>query len=81
VTKSVTSALVGAAIARGAIADVRQPVVSLLPDYAAAARSDPAKADITVEHLLAMTAGLDWDESTPITDPRNTLGQMNASDD
>jgi CubicO group peptidase (beta-lactamase class C family) len=81
VTKSVTSALVGAAIARGAIADVRQPVVSLLREYAAAAETDPPKAAITVEHLLTMTVGLDWDESLPISDSRNTLAQMNASAD
>jgi CubicO group peptidase (beta-lactamase class C family) len=81
VTKSVTSALVGAAIARGIIGDVRQPVVSVLSDYAAAAQADAPKAAVTIEHLLTMTAGLDWDESLPITDPRNTLAQMNASDD
>src|SRR5262245_51273057 len=33
VTKSVTSALVGAAVARGAIASAQQPVAALLPDF------------------------------------------------
>lgn len=82
VTKSVTSALVGAAIARGAIAGVQQPVSALLPAFAAAAQVDPAKHDIRIEHLLTMSSGLDWDETTtPNGDPRNTLTLMNASAD
>src|SRR5262245_4007841 len=52
VTKSVTSALVGAAIARGSISGIEQPVTELLPEIAAAAETDPAKSLIHVEHLL-----------------------------
>jgi CubicO group peptidase (beta-lactamase class C family) len=59
VTKSVTSALVGAAIARGAIGSVQQPVMALLPAFAAAAVADPAKNDIRVEHLLTMVTARD----------------------
>ena len=81
VTKSVTSALIGLAIARGAILDSHQPVVAVLPDYAAALRDDPAKAALRIDHLLTMSAGMDWDESLPIVDTRNTLGQMNGSPD
>jgi CubicO group peptidase (beta-lactamase class C family) len=82
VTKSVTSALIGVAVARGAIAGVQQPVAAVLPAFAAAALSDPAKGRIRVEDLLTMSAGLDWDETTiPNGDPRNTLTQMNASPD
>jgi CubicO group peptidase (beta-lactamase class C family) len=82
VTKSVTSALVGAAVARGAIASMQQPVAALLPDFAAAVTSDPAKAAIRVVDLLTMSSGLDWDEqSLPNTDARNTLTQMNNSAD
>ena len=82
VTKSVTSALVGAAIARGAIGGVEQPVTALLPAFADAARTDPAKNAIRLEHLLTMSSGLDWDEiSTPNGDSRNTLTQMNGSAD
>jgi CubicO group peptidase (beta-lactamase class C family) len=82
VTKSVTSALVGAAVARGAIASVQQPVAALLPEFAAEVSADPAKAAIRVVDLLTMSAGLDWDEqSLPSTDSRNTLTQMNNSAD
>jgi len=81
VTKSVTSALIGLAIARGALSDVHRPVVDVLPEYAEAARSDPAKAAIRIDHLLTMSSGMDWDESTAISDPRNILAQMNQSAD
>jgi len=81
VTKSVTSALVGAAIARGVVRDVQQSVASLLPEFAAAVRDDPPKAAIRVVDLLTMSAGLDWDESLPSSDGRNTLTQMNNSAD
>jgi CubicO group peptidase (beta-lactamase class C family) len=56
--KSVISALVGIAIARGDIPSVRQPLVGLLPDEPAF-RSDPRKQRITVEDLLSMRAGLE----------------------
>jgi CubicO group peptidase (beta-lactamase class C family) len=81
VTKSVTSALIGIAIARGSISDVHQAAAAVLPEYADAARDDAAKAAIRIEHLLTMSSGIDWDESLPITDPRNTLAQMNQSAD
>jgi CubicO group peptidase (beta-lactamase class C family) len=80
-TKSVTSALVGAAIQRGFLTDVEQPVSSVLPSFAAAVADDPGKARIRLVDLLTMSSGLDWDESWPYDDPRNTLAQMNASRD
>src|SRR5262245_34661049 len=64
VTKSVTAALIGAAIARGAIASAQQPVVAALPAFDAAARDDPAKRQIRIEHFLTMSSGLDWDETS-----------------
>ena len=82
VTKSVTSALVGAAIARAPIGGVDRPVTALLPAFADAARTDPAKNAIRLEHLLTMSSGLDWDETSTVNgDSRNTLTQMNASPD
>ena len=54
-SKSVISALVGIAVARGHIRDVRQPLAELLP--AETRGLDSARA-ITVEDLLTMRAGL-----------------------
>lgn len=58
VTKSVTSLLVGIALDKRYLKSVHQPVVSLLPG-AAPATLDPRKRQITIEHLLTMTSGLD----------------------
>ncbi|MEZ5320014.1 MAG: serine hydrolase [Vicinamibacterales bacterium] len=79
VSKTVTSTLVGIALARGEIASVRQRIASLLPDRAQALAGD--KARITLEQVLAMSTGLDWDESAPYSDPTNDERRMGASDD
>jgi CubicO group peptidase (beta-lactamase class C family) len=55
-SKSVISALVGIALARGHLRDVRQPLSELLP--AETRGLDSAHAAITVEDLLTMRAGL-----------------------
>jgi CubicO group peptidase (beta-lactamase class C family) len=56
-SKSVIASLVGIAIARGQIRDVRQPIGELLPE--ATRDLDPAKRAITVEDLLTMRSGLE----------------------
>lgn len=58
VAKSVVAALVGAAIDRGLIDGVEQPVAALLPD-AVPEEPDPMLAQVTVGNLLSMQAGLD----------------------
>jgi CubicO group peptidase (beta-lactamase class C family) len=61
VTKSITGALVGAALADGSLRDLEQPLVELLP--AQADRMSPAVAAITLRQLLTMTSGLPGDGS------------------
>jgi len=56
VTKSVTSMLVGIAMADHHLADLNAPVYSLLPVQTS---DDPRKAHLTLAHLLSMTSGLD----------------------
>lgn len=56
VTKSVTSMLVGIAIAEHRLDDLNAPVYPLL---AAQSTDDPRKAQITLADLLSMTSGLD----------------------
>ena len=60
--KSVTNLMVGALVARGDVS---------LDDDGLRAEWTDARADITVEDLLRMTSGLEWDETyelgTPIT--------------
>jgi CubicO group peptidase (beta-lactamase class C family) len=55
--KSVISALVGIAIERRVIADVRTPIVTFFPELAR--DTDVAKQKITVEDLLTMRSGLE----------------------
>ena len=55
--KSVISALVGIALDRGLIADVRTPIVTFFPEVAR--DPDPGKKAITVEDLLTMRSGLE----------------------
>jgi CubicO group peptidase (beta-lactamase class C family) len=81
VTKSVTSMLVGIAIDQGAIEGLDVPVAQLLPDYTTA-NPDPRREQMTLEHLLAMSDGIDWREHDfPYEDQRNTVRQMKASAD
>ena len=56
VTKSVTSALTGIALARGCLPGLDAPMLAFFPERAAQVR-DPRKRAITVRHLLQMRAG------------------------
>jgi CubicO group peptidase (beta-lactamase class C family) len=57
-SKSIVSALVGIAIARGHLRGVDQTVAELLPAYFGP-QTDPRKRAITVEDLLTMRSGLE----------------------
>jgi CubicO group peptidase (beta-lactamase class C family) len=81
VTKSVNSILIGIAIDQHLIRGVDQRISELLPEYAdVLAEGDKAK--LRLQDLLAMSAGLAWDESTyPYTDPRNDHIRMYGAAD
>ena len=57
VAKSVLSALVGIAIGQGAIGSVQDPITKYLPELAG---RDKRFGAITIQDLLTMTSGLDW---------------------
>ena len=61
VTKSVVSALTGLAIERSDIGSVDDPIGGYLDSLVS--DLEPEKAAITIEHLLTMASGLEWDES------------------
>ena len=61
VTKSVTSSLVGIALQEKLIADLDQKIGIWLPETLAP-DVDPRTRNITLRHLLTMTAGFEWDE-------------------
>jgi CubicO group peptidase (beta-lactamase class C family) len=73
VTKSVTSTLVGIALADGSLRSLDQTLADLLPQRRAA--MSPAVAAVTLRQLLTMSAGLDADG------PNSTVGGWGASKD
>lgn len=58
VTKSVTSALIGMAIADGYVDSVEQPITDFIPELAS-----EGFADVTIHHLLTMTSGSSYQEN------------------
>ncbi len=61
--KTVTAALVGIAISKGLIGGVHESVFAYLDDEAAESGSENGKENITFEHLLTMSSGLDADDA------------------
>ena len=79
VSKSVISALVGIAVGSGAIRSVDEPLVGFFPDYPDLAT--PERRALSLRHALTMSAGLQWNEELPYTDPRNDEIGMTMSAD
>ncbi len=72
ITKSVTSGLIGIAIDNGVIDGVDQTIEELLPEYAKDIKDERLR-DVTLEQILTLTSGLEWDEkSFPYDDRRNS---------
>jgi CubicO group peptidase (beta-lactamase class C family) len=82
VTKSFVGTLVGIAIQQGLLDSVDENVLDFFPEYEVA-NPGPMKDDMTIEDLLTMTPGLDWDEwSSPYeSGTGNTLIEMMESPD
>ncbi|NLE50267.1 MAG: serine hydrolase [Chloroflexi bacterium] len=74
VTKSVLSALVGIALDTGDLAGIDEPIGSFFAGHFASI-ADRAKRAITLENLLTMRSGLEWNEWS------GTTIQMTASPD
>jgi CubicO group peptidase (beta-lactamase class C family) len=79
VSKSVTSLLVGIALDRKLVPSIDEPVFNYFPEYAGL--RTPDKDRITIRHLLTMSAGLEWDENLPYTNPNNSEVAMLRSPD
>jgi CubicO group peptidase (beta-lactamase class C family) len=71
VSKSIVSSCIGIAIAKGKIKSVDQKVFSFFPEYKNL--NIGAKKDITIEHLLTMSSGLEWNEDIPYDHPAKCL--------
>jgi len=75
-TKSFTSTLIGIAIKEGFIDNVSQKVLDFFPEMTIE-NMDARKEAMTLEHVLTMTTGLDWNEwNNTYDDPTNMYNQM-----
>ncbi len=64
VTKSFTSALIGIALDKGFINSVDQKLLNFFPQYNSFNNNNHLRDNITLEHVLKMSAGFEWDEWT-----------------
>lgn len=67
-TKSVTSALVGIAVARGDLDDVQSKALPFFAGAEPFRNTDERKGNITIEHLLTMSSGLACDDWVPASE-------------
>ena len=81
ITKSFVSALIGIAIREGHIDGIDQKMTELFPDRTIQ-NLDERKEKITLEHLLTMKAGMEWDEwRYAYSDPQNHYIRAITSED
>lgn len=74
-TKSVTSALTGLAIHNGDINSAEEKIFDFFPEYDSL--RTPRKDSIKIRHVLSMSSGLNWDQTSYSYDsPHNSLYQM-----
>lgn len=78
-TKSFTGTLIGIALKEGFLDNVSQRVLDFFPDMTIE-NMDNRKGNMTIEHVLTMTTGLDWNEwNISYDDPSNMYRQMFGS--
>lgn len=75
ISKSVTGLLVGIVLQRGLLKSVDQPLFDFFPEHADLAT--PERRAITLQHLLDMTVGWEWDEwNVPYSNWANSETRM-----
>ncbi len=80
-SKSIVGLLYGIALHQGKVPPAEAPLFSAFPDYADLAGKE-GRDRLTVQHVLTMSMGTDWDESSlPYSDPRNSETAMDAAPD
>jgi CubicO group peptidase (beta-lactamase class C family) len=81
VSKSVTSLLIGIAIDDQFLKNENDLILKYFKDYDLT-DLDERWSSMTLKHILTMTTGITWDESTiPYTDPNNSCAGMEKSED
>ena len=80
-SKSIVGLLYGIALEQGKVPPPEAPLFSAFPEYADLAGKD-GRDRLTIQHVLTMTMGTDWDESSlPYADPRNSEIAMDRAPD
>ncbi|MGI9626129.1 MAG: serine hydrolase domain-containing protein, partial [Longimicrobiales bacterium] len=81
VTKSVTSLAVGIAVQEGLLSGLQSGILDFFPEHADVPDAE-TKASITLEHVLQMRTGWEWDEqSTNYSNDANPVGDLVDSTD
>ena len=80
VSKTITSIIIGVARNKNEFPDLDTPVMNFF-DASKVQNVDERKRRMTIRHLLTMSAGFDWKEDVPYSNPENTGIQMEASSD
>lgn len=78
-TKSVASTLIALTREQGLIQSVNQPLTDFFPEWLAEG-VDPRKKEVTLQHVLTMTSGIDWPEGNYAA-PDNVVAQWTRSSD
>nr|WP_299389222.1 serine hydrolase [Allomuricauda sp.] len=79
VSKSIVATCIGIAIHQGKIDSIGQNVFDFFPEHTK--YKEGLRSQLTIEHLLTMTSGMEWNENVPYTDPENSEIQMTSSGD
>jgi len=80
VSKSMVGLLYGIALAQAKVPPPEVPLFSAFPEYAELATGGREK--LTIHHVLTMTLGTDWDESSlPYSNPANSEIAMDLAPD
>ncbi len=80
-SKSIVALLYGIALQQGKVPPPEAPLFAAFPEYADLANKE-GRDRLTIQHVLTMTMGTDWDESSePYSDPRNSETAMDAAPD
>lgn len=77
ISKSIVATCIGIAINQGEIESVQQGIFDFYPEFEK--YNTGLRSQITVETLLTMTTGMEWNENVPYSDPRNSEILMTSS--
>ncbi len=79
ISKSIVSLLYGIALDRDLVPPPEAGLLAQFPEYADLA--EPQRNAITIEHVLTMQMGLEWNEQLPYTNPKNSEVAMELAED